>query len=902
MAGWFGSSTSALDEQIERATSSSLEDMALNLEISDDIRSKTVQPRDAMRSLKRRIGNKNPNVQLATLNLTDTCVKNGGAHFMTEIASREFVDNLTSILKAYGAAAPNEAVKTKILELIQGWAAAAEGRANLSYINEVYRQLQAEGYRFPPKMAVASSMFDSSAPPEWADSDVCMRCRTPFTFTNRKHHCRNCGNVFCGSCSSKTLPLPHLGIHQAVRVDDGCYAKLTDKSRSTPVPRGFDASKPVKTLYQGSQQPVGGGISGMQPRDARVEDTFDADLKRALEMSLEESRGGGAAGTGYVSQSQLQSQNHTPAAATNGTAVKHGDQDKKQQEEEDDPELKAAIAASLADMEEQKKKHAAQLKQQSASNGSAAKSAAGPGGVVLPKNEYELTPVEAENINLFATLVDRLQHQPPGTILREPQIQELYESIGQLRPKLARTYGETMSKHDTLLDLHAKLSTVVRYYDRMLEERLSNTYAHPASTYGLPPPSAAMQPPSQRVGSTMYPGLPPPDSSGPPQTSGAEGFYGHQAPGAQASADPYARPQSTYAGYGGVLPQSPYAGAYDKRASIAGAMPPGPQGQGQQSHPQQAYQQQRQSFQQHHPSYSSQQYPPNMAQNAPETQKQHVGQQQQIPQQPLQQQPGQSQPQSSQPPQSSSPQLQRHASYASQPPTAPPAQQQQPPQQGGFAPSVPSMPSQPPSLVDDASTAYYYGGSEQPTQQQQPLPSQQQQMQPVQSMQPQQTGPREQGQQQITASPQQFARQPSFGQSSAPPGIEGPQPQPQPQSQTQGQGAPQPQPQLQQPYWQQQKQQPLPTPQPQPQPQPQQQHAAPQQQQQQPAPQWQPQQPMSAPQQPWQQQAYGRGAGGYAGGYGSMAPTPMPSATAFPAAPTHVPQAAPQKEEALIEL
>ncbi|CAF4158855.1 unnamed protein product, partial [Rotaria sp. Silwood2] len=60
------------------------------------------------------------------------------------------------------------------------------------------------------------------------DDDVydCMKCKQTFSVTQRKHHCRNCGNIFCDNCSSKTAVVA-ASSKKPQRVCDQCYKDLT---------------------------------------------------------------------------------------------------------------------------------------------------------------------------------------------------------------------------------------------------------------------------------------------------------------------------------------------------------------------------------------------------------------------------------------------------------------------------------------------------------------------------------------------------------------------------------------------------------------------------------------------------------------------------------------------------
>ncbi|XP_037520015.1 early endosome antigen 1 isoform X2 [Rhipicephalus sanguineus] len=63
---------------------------------------------------------------------------------------------------------------------------------------------------------------------KWADDSQvthCTGCEKLFTVTIRKHHCRNCGNIFCNECSAKNAATA--SSRKPVRVCDNCYSELT---------------------------------------------------------------------------------------------------------------------------------------------------------------------------------------------------------------------------------------------------------------------------------------------------------------------------------------------------------------------------------------------------------------------------------------------------------------------------------------------------------------------------------------------------------------------------------------------------------------------------------------------------------------------------------------------------
>uniref|UniRef100_A0A6N2KLY0 VHS domain-containing protein n=1 Tax=Salix viminalis TaxID=40686 RepID=A0A6N2KLY0_SALVM len=119
-----GSSSSAT-VAVDKATSDLLigPDWTMNIDICDSVNSNYWQAKDVVKALKRRLQHKSPRVQLLSLTLLETMVKNCGDYVHFQIAERNILGEMVKIVKKK----TDMHVRDKILALIDSWQEAFGG-------------------------------------------------------------------------------------------------------------------------------------------------------------------------------------------------------------------------------------------------------------------------------------------------------------------------------------------------------------------------------------------------------------------------------------------------------------------------------------------------------------------------------------------------------------------------------------------------------------------------------------------------------------------------------------------------------------------------------------------------------------------------------------------------------
>ncbi|XP_065903259.1 pleckstrin homology domain-containing family F member 2-like isoform X2 [Dysidea avara] len=101
----------------------------------------------------------------------------------------------------------------------------------MAHIRKCIGDLLSKGDKKPATEHAAVWVPDSEA-------QYCMHClKVKFTTMNRRHHCRKCGAVVCGTCSNRRFLLPQQS-DKPVRVCAACYSTLeaSNKDDGQPVP------------------------------------------------------------------------------------------------------------------------------------------------------------------------------------------------------------------------------------------------------------------------------------------------------------------------------------------------------------------------------------------------------------------------------------------------------------------------------------------------------------------------------------------------------------------------------------------------------------------------------------------------------------------------------------------
>ncbi|XP_034497342.1 hepatocyte growth factor-regulated tyrosine kinase substrate isoform X2 [Ailuropoda melanoleuca] len=248
-----GRGSGTFERLLDKATSQLLleTDWESILQICDLIRQGDTQAKYAVSSIKKKVNDKNPHVALYALEVMESVVKNCGQTVHDEVANKQTMEELKELLKRQ----VEVNVRNKILYLIQAWAHAFRNEPKYKVVQDTYQIMKVEGHVFP-EFKESDAMFAAERAPDWVDAEECHRCRVQFGVVTRKHHCRACGQIFCGKCSSKYSTIPKFGIEKEVRVCEPCYEQLNKKaegkaSSTTELPPEYLTSP----LSQQSQLP-----------------------------------------------------------------------------------------------------------------------------------------------------------------------------------------------------------------------------------------------------------------------------------------------------------------------------------------------------------------------------------------------------------------------------------------------------------------------------------------------------------------------------------------------------------------------------------------------------------------------------------------------------------------------
>ncbi|KAL5251936.1 hypothetical protein ACHWQZ_G014916 [Mnemiopsis leidyi] len=267
----------ATDEQVTEP------DWVGMLAMCDLVRQQETSPSSALSAIRKLLFHRNSQVVMNSLLVLECLVKNCGQPMHEQVTQYEFLEELKELVRTGYAT-----VRTKVLSLVASWNEVFKGEYRYNSVKEAYDALKGEGFQFP-ELNSSEDIFDAARAPEWEDGRMCHLCRQLFTITKRKHHCRNCGQIFCAECTAERLPLPHFGIEKEVRVCSICASKVGNKAGDSAASGTASSSSSSASNRQPAVNPqVENEEAKRKQKELELKEKEELDLAIALSLSQQE--------------------------------------------------------------------------------------------------------------------------------------------------------------------------------------------------------------------------------------------------------------------------------------------------------------------------------------------------------------------------------------------------------------------------------------------------------------------------------------------------------------------------------------------------------------------------------------------------------------------------------------